>query len=170
MIRLTHEGGVNGAAGDAMGLSARTVAITAQSNAYRGEASSQSSSPASSMSCRTSTALRTTARLILKFFLPALFRTGARWLAFTPPPGSMSASISRWRLFKKPTDYVVTSGITVRPVLARTRETRCSSPSNIQPPRRSEQYCRRWYLGRGRCRRPEHRTQSRRRCLSRTKP
>src|SRR5437870_5215287 len=54
-----------------MDLSVRTLAITAKPNASRAEASSQSSSPRTSMLCRTSTALRTTTGLILEFFLRA---------------------------------------------------------------------------------------------------
>src|SRR4029077_6871229 len=56
-----------------MGLSVRTLAITAKPNASRAGASSQNSSPPALMYCRTSTALRATTGLILEFFLRLLF-------------------------------------------------------------------------------------------------
>jgi alkylation response protein AidB-like acyl-CoA dehydrogenase len=82
---------------DGMGLSVRTLAITAKPNASPAGASSQNSSPPASMSCRTSTALRTTTGLILEFFLRVLFGPNRPVAGFTPPPGLVPASICPWR-------------------------------------------------------------------------
>src|SRR5882762_1273230 len=93
--------GVTGGAGDAGALSALTVAITVQSNAYRREASSRSSSPRASTSCRSSIPLRTTTELILEFALRAPFEPHGPLVGLTPPAGSVPASIFDWRRFRK---------------------------------------------------------------------
>jgi len=73
-----------------------------QSNAYRGEASSQSSLPGASISSRNSRALVTTMGLIVEFFLRALAREDRPFTMGGPTraPDSVPASIFGWRFRK----------------------------------------------------------------------